>query len=39
LFATDEVDALLKDARDRSDMAPIKAAFDMKVDAVLQEAT
>jgi ring-1,2-phenylacetyl-CoA epoxidase subunit PaaC len=39
LFATDEVDALLKDAGIVPDMAPIKAAFDKKVDAVLQEAT
>lgn len=39
LFATDEVDAVLAKAGIAPDMAPIKAAFDEKVDAVLAEAT
>ncbi len=39
LFATDEVDALLLKAGIAPDMAPIKAAFDEKVNAVLTEAT
>ncbi len=39
LFATDDVDAMLVKAGIAPDMAPIKAAFDAKVDAVLAEAT
>lgn len=39
LFATDEVEAMLVKAGVAPDMAPIKAAFDAKVDAVLAEAT
>lgn len=39
LFATDETDALLQKAGVVPDMAPIKAAFDEKVNAVLAEAT
>ena len=39
LFATDEVDAALVKAGIVPEMAPIKAAFDAKVDAVLTEAT
>lgn len=39
LFATDEVEAMLVKAGIAPDMAPIKAAFDAKVDAVLAEAT
>ena len=39
LFATDETDALLQKAGIAPDMAPIKAAFDEKVNAVLAEAT
>jgi ring-1,2-phenylacetyl-CoA epoxidase subunit PaaC len=39
LFATDEVDALLLKAGIAPDIAPIKAAFDEKVNAVLTEAT
>ena len=39
LFATDEVDAMLLKAGIIPDMAPIKVAFDVKVDAVLAEAT
>lgn len=39
LFATDEVEATLLKAGIVPDMAPIKAAFDAKVDAVLAEAT
>lgn len=39
LFATDDVDALLLKAGIAPDMAPIKAAFDEKVNAVLAEAT
>lgn len=39
LFATDEVEATLQKAGIVPGMAPIKAAFDAKVDAVLAEAT
>ncbi len=39
LFATDDTDALLLKAGIAPDMAPIKAAFDEKVNAVLAEAT
>ena len=39
LFTTDEADAVLATAGIVPDMAPIKAAFDAKVDAVLTEAT
>lgn len=39
LFAMDEVEAILVKAGVVPDMAPIKAAFDAKVDAVLAEAT
>lgn len=39
LFATDEVESMLVKAGIVPDMAPIKAAFDAKVDAVLAEAT
>lgn len=39
LFATDEVEATLMKTGIVPDMAPIKAAFDAKVDAVLAEAT
>ncbi|MCC6938714.1 MAG: phenylacetate-CoA oxygenase subunit PaaC [Flavobacteriales bacterium] len=39
LFETDEVDAVLVKAGIVPEMGPIKAAFDAKVDAVLNEAT
>lgn len=39
LFATDEVEATLLKAGIVPEMAPIKAAFDSKVDTVLTEAT
>lgn len=39
LFATDEVDKMLMGAGIAPDMAPIKEAFDTKVNTVLAEAT
>ena len=39
LFATDEVDVMLLKTGVAPDMAPIKAAFDATVNAVLSEAT